>query len=138
MELITNDRITQDYFDIVSELLNQYNLKNTKDLETVNKPLEIILLDHGKVAGGIYGYSIWGTLEIQKLAVSEDYRNKGLRKQLIAAAIEEAKVRKCSYVSLNTFSFQAPGFYEKLGFEKIGTEDDFPKGAAKYYYRKTL
>jgi ribosomal protein S18 acetylase RimI-like enzyme len=81
---------------------------------------------------------MWGTLEIEKLAVCEDYRNKGFGKQLIAAAIEEAKIRKCSYISLNTFSFQAPEFYEKLGFEKIGTEHDFPKGAAKYYYRKTL
>ncbi|WP_262511442.1 GNAT family N-acetyltransferase [Chryseobacterium pennae] len=75
---------------------------------------------------------------MQKLAVSEEYKNKGLGKQLMNAATKEAKARKCSYIALNTFSFQAPEFYEKLGFEKIGTEHDFPKDFEKYYYRKTL
>lgn len=136
MEIIRKDEITEEYYDIVSEFLYQHNLKNTKAINSINKPLEIVLHNHGKIAGGLYGRSLWGTLEIQKLAVSEEYKNRGLGKQLVHAAIEEARTRNCDYVSLNTFSFQAPEFYEKLGFEKIGTEHDFPKGFEKYYYRK--
>ncbi|MBP2619616.1 GNAT family N-acetyltransferase [Chryseobacterium jejuense] len=138
MEIIKKDEITEEYYDTISELLYQHNLKNTKEIDSINKPLEIIIHDQGKVVGGLYGRSIWGTLEIQKLAIAEDYKNNGLGKQLVHAAIEEARVRKCSYIALNTFSFQAPEFYEKVGFEKIGTEHDFPKGFEKYYYRKTL
>jgi hypothetical protein len=41
MKLITNDSITEDYYDTVSELLYQYNLKNTKDLETVKSLLRL-------------------------------------------------------------------------------------------------
>lgn len=138
MEIIKKDEITEKYYDIISESLYQHNLKNTKAINSINKPLELIIQDNGTIAGGLYGRSIWGTLEIQKLAVSEEYKNKGLGKQLVLAAIEEAKARNCDYVSLNTFNFQAPEFYEKLGFEKIGTEHDFPKGFEKYYYRKMV
>ncbi|WP_347218271.1 GNAT family N-acetyltransferase [Chryseobacterium sp.] len=138
MEITQKDQITEEYYDTVSEILYQHNLKHTQEIDSINKPLEIIIHHNEKVAGGLYGRSIWGTLEIQKLAVSEAYKNKGLGKQLVHAAIEEARVRNCTYISLNTFSFQAPEFYEKLGFEKIGTEHDFPKGFEKYYYRKTL
>ncbi|SDI30749.1 GNAT family N-acetyltransferase [Chryseobacterium jejuense] len=138
MKLTQKDKITEEYYDVVSELLYKHNLKHTKEIDSINKPLEIIINDNKQVVGGLYGRSIWGTLEIQKLAVSEEYKNRGLGRQLVHAAIEEARVRNCEYVALNTFSFQAPEFYEKLGFEKIGTEHDFPKGFEKYYYRKTL
>ncbi|MGE8555449.1 MAG: GNAT family N-acetyltransferase [Chryseobacterium jejuense] len=138
MKLTQKDEITEEYYEAVSELLYQHNLKHTEKIDSINKPLEIIIQDNKQVVGGLYGRSIWGTLEIQKLAVSEEYKNRGLGRQLVHAAIEEARVRNCEYVALNTFSFQAPEFYEKLGFEKIGTEHDFPKGFEKYYYRKTL
>lgn len=65
-------------------------------------------------------------------------RNKGIGRKLITEAEKEAKNRNCRFISLDTFSFQAPEFYEKLGFEKIGTETDFPKGFEKYYYRKKI
>lgn len=138
MKITPKDEITKEYYDTISELLYQHNLKNTKEISSINKPLEIIIHDQGQVVGGLYGRSIWGTLEIQKLAIAEEYKNKGLGKQLIYIAIEQARIRNCNYIALNTFSFQAPEFYEKMGFEKIGTEHDFPKGFEKYYYRKTL
>jgi len=55
---------------------------------------------------------------------------------MIQEAEKEAKERNCSYISLDTFSFQATKFYEKMGFEKIGAESDFPKGYEKYIIEK--
>jgi len=77
-------------------------------------------------------------LEIKTLVVKAESRNEGIGLKLIAEAENEAKKRNCSFISLDTFSFQAPDFYEKIGFEKIGTETDFPKGFEKYYYRKKI
>lgn len=54
------------------------------------------------------------------------------------AVEKEAKKRNCRFISLDTFSFQAPKFYEKLGFEQVGQETDFPKGFDKFYYRKKV
>jgi len=81
---------------------------------------------------------LWGTLEIKRLAVHPDYRHKGIGSKLISAAETEAKKRKCSYLSLNTFSYQAPDFYEKLGFIKVGTEEDFPRGFSRLFYQKKI
>lgn len=140
MNTQVKDTIDQKSYDIISELLFEYNLSKTIDLQNEsNKPIEIIIRDeNNKIIGGLYGRSIWGTLEINKCVVIPENRKEGIGRKLIIEAEKEAKKRCCRFISLNTFSFQAPEFYEKLGFEKIGTETDFPQGFEKYYYRKKI
>ena len=41
-------------------------------------------------------------------------------------------------VYLSTYSFEAPRFYEKLGYEIFGRLEDFPPGHTKFYMRKSL
>ena len=112
----------------------------TQDVkDAINKPIEILARnEHNEIIGGLYGRSIWGTLEIKTFVVKPENRKEGIGSKLMKEAEAEAKRRNCRFISLDTFSFQAPGFYEKLGFEKIGTETDFPKGFEKYYYRKRI
>ncbi len=54
------------------------------------------------------------------------------------AAENEALARGCHGAYLDTFSFQAPDFYQKLGYEIYGKLDDFPKGHCRYFLRKKL
>ncbi|MDQ7917797.1 GNAT family N-acetyltransferase [Mesonia sp. MT50] len=75
---------------------------------------------------------------MKTFVVKQENRNEGIGRQLMLEAEKEAKKRNCRYLSLDTFSFQSPLFYEKLGFKKIGTETDFPKGYEKYYYQKKI
>lgn len=140
MNIKVADTIEQKSYDKISELLFEYNLSKTKEFQNeINKPIEIIIRDdQNEIIGGLYGRSIWGTLEINKCVVIPQNRNEGIGRKLIIEAENEAKNRNCRFISLNTFSFQAPEFYDKLGFEKIGTESDFPKGFEKYYYRKKI
>ena len=77
-------------------------------------------------------------MEIRILVVAKNERGKGLGKRLMKAAEKEALKRNCKYISLDTFSFQAPGFYEKLGFQKIGIEENPHRGYDKIYYRKAI
>ena len=51
---------------------------------------------------------------------------------------EEAKAAGCYMAQLDTFDFQAPGFYEKQGYEIFGTLTNAPKGHTHYYMKKTL
>jgi ribosomal protein S18 acetylase RimI-like enzyme len=44
----------------------------------------------------------------------------------------------CVGVWLNTFSFQALGFYQRLGYEVFGSLDDHPRGSQRYFMRKLL
>lgn len=140
MRVTVTDKIDKEAYDRVVELLVEYNLSKTQKVKNeINKPIEIIVRDDGeKIIGGLYGRSIWGTLEIKTFVVKSESRNKGIGRKLIMEAEKEAKNRNCRFISLDTFSFQAPAFYEKLGFKKIGTETDFPKGFEKYYYRKEI
>ena len=49
-----------------------------------------------------------------------------------------AHERRCSYCYLDTFSFQARPFYEKLGYKVFGTLEDHPKGHTHYFMKKAL
>ena len=140
MNVQVNEKIDQESYDKVVELLIEYNLSKTQQLKKdINKPIEIIARNNTwEKIGGLYGRSIWGTMEIKTFVVKTENRNDGIGRKLISEAEKEAKNRNCRFISLDTFSFQAPKFYEKLGFIKIGTETDFPKGFEKYYYRKKL
>lgn|SRR5690606_1526119 len=140
MNVKVTDKIDQESYDRVVELLVEYNLSKTQQFKNeINKPIEIIVRNNnGEIIGGLYGRSIWGTLEIKTFVVKTENRNEGIGRKLIIEAEKEAKNRNCRFISLDTFSFQAPEFYEKLGFKKIGTETDFPKGFEKYYYRKEI
>ena len=140
MKIKVNDKIDQKSYESVVELLIEYNKKNTEHLDgEINKPIEIIARnEQNEITGGIYGRSLWGTMEIKTFVVNPKYRNNGIGKKLIIEVEKEALKRNCRFISLDTFSFQAPKFYEKNGFEKIGTETDFPKGFEKYYYRKEI
>lgn len=140
MNVKVTDNIDQESYDRVVELLVEYNLSKTQQFKNeINKPIEIIVRNNnGEIIGGLYGRSIWGTLEIKTFVVKTENRNKGIGRKLIIEVEKEAKNRNCRFISLDTFSFQAPEFYEKFGFKKIGIESDFPKGFEKYYYRKEI
>jgi GNAT superfamily N-acetyltransferase len=47
-----------------------------------------------------------------------------------------ARERGCIGMWLDTFEFQARGFYEKLGFEVFGTIEDHPVGMNRYFMKK--
>lgn len=128
-----------DHISSVKKILAAYNQKHTAHLQDChNEPLEIILKDHDKIIGGLLGRSIWGTLQIQFLAVDEQYQKQGLGKKLILEAERVAIERQCHYITVDTFSFQAPEFYKALGYNVFAEEEDFPLGFSRYYLRKKL
>jgi len=80
----------------------------------------------GELVGAVAGYTWGGICELRQVWVRETCRGKGLGKALMAEAIREAKARGCAYIYLATYDFQAPGFYAKLGFEKVAEIPDKP------------
>jgi GNAT superfamily N-acetyltransferase len=91
-----------------------------------------------RIVAGICGNTWGGCLEIRQFWVEEARRKQGLGKNLLAAAEQEARRRGCSHALLMTFSFQAPEFYAKHGFEPIAVVDDHPRGHKNLLMRKRL
>jgi GNAT superfamily N-acetyltransferase len=88
--------------------------------------------------GGLYGATVYDRLKIELIYLPETLRGKGLRRELVRKAEEEAVRRGCRGVLLETFDFQARGFYERLGYEVYGTVENFPPGHNLFSMQKKL
>lgn len=90
------------------------------------------------VIGALVGQSVWNWLYINLLWVDQAQQSRGLGRRLMHAAEIEAEARGCIGIWVSTYSFQAPAFYEKLGYAPFGRIDDFPNGHIRYFYQKRL
>lgn len=104
-----------------------------------NRPLSVLVHDEaGQVVGGAWGYTGFQWLFIQLLVVPAQARGQGLGTQVMQRAEAEAIARGCVGAWLDTFEFQARGFYEKLGYQCFGQIDGYPPGYARYFLKKQL
>ena len=94
--------------------------------------------EHGEIIAGISGYTWAGMAEIEFLWVHDSLRGQGIGAQLLAAVEEEARNRGCALIITSSYSFQAPGFYQKNGYEVVASIEDCPPGHAHYWLRKVL
>jgi GNAT superfamily N-acetyltransferase len=103
------------------------------------RDLSVVAHDRsGGVVGGLLGQTNVGWLFVGALWVAAPYRGRGVGSALLAEAEREARQRGCVGVYLDTYSFQARPFYERLGYQLFGTLPDCPPGAVKYYLYKRL
>ena len=94
--------------------------------------------ESGEIVGGIYGWTWGGSCEIQFLWVDAQRRGAGVGTRLMRAAESESRTRGATQSVLSTHSFQAPGFYARLGFTEVGRVEDHPIGHSSIYLRKDL
>ncbi len=96
--------------------------------------------EEGVYLGGLSGRFSpdlkWAFVEL--LAVAEEGRGKGIGGQLMARMEEEARLRGMEGMWLDTFSFQAPEFYKRLGYREFGRIDGYPGNAARHFLLKRL
>jgi ribosomal protein S18 acetylase RimI-like enzyme len=94
--------------------------------------------ERGDVLGGVLGL-LWGRwLQITHVWVSAVARGKGCGKRLVLNAEDYARARDAVGATLETYSFQARPFYERLGYELCGTIEGYPPGYTKFFLRKSL
>ncbi len=125
------------FWGTVGQGLRDFNTEQAGDDNI--KDLSVALYSPlGDLVGGVIAETYWGWLFINVMWVQKDLRGKGYGEKLLKKAEEEALKRGVKHAYLDTFSFQAPGFYEKNGYSIFGKLPDFPPGHERYFYQKDL
>ncbi len=92
--------------------------------------------DSGDIIAAINGHT-WGECcYVAHLWVHESQRGHGIGSAVLRAAEKESIRRGCTQALLLTHSFQAPEFYEHLGYVRQATIPNYPQGHAQYVYVK--
>ena len=92
----------------------------------------------GVIIGVITGRAYYNEVHIGDLIVDEAYRGTDIGSNLIKTVEKAYSNGKYGKISLTTFGFQAPGFYEKLGYSLEFVREDKDPKLSKYFYCKSL
>ena len=129
--------------EFVENQLLEFNFSQIGSYEY--KPLVIFLRDaqsqtasKENIVGGFYGFIGLGWLNVSTLWVTKYLRGQGYGQAILTTAEQEAIRQRCNYAYVFTYSFQAPNFYQKLGYEIFAVLDDFPPGYQRFFLKKQL
>lgn len=92
--------------------------------------------DRGSVTGGLWASTMFRWLNLELLFIPERLRGRGMGSAMVLAAEREAIKRGCVGAFVDTASFQAPGFYQRLGYALYGRLANFPPGHERLYFHK--
>jgi GNAT superfamily N-acetyltransferase len=120
----------------IAKGLRAYNLAAAGKFD--HRPLTITIRQRGKIVAGLSAETFFGWMFVSLLWVSERHRGKGWGASLMQTAEAEARERGARNVYLDSFSFQAPAFYAKLGYREFGRLKEFPAGYDRVFMTKAL
>jgi len=107
------------------------------DAPNYNKlPLKWLATNNNTLSGVLTTALLWDWLYIDELWVDEKVRQFGLGRNLMDTAESYATSEKLSGICLWTQSWQAVGFYAKLGYEEFARFPNFPQGHERVGFRK--
>jgi GNAT superfamily N-acetyltransferase len=122
----------------LSSGLEAFNQNIPLARDRTKRPLAVFLRRDGRVVGGASGDTHYGWLYLDLLWVEESLRGAGWGRQLVERFESEAMTRGAQRAWVDTYGFQAPDFYERLGYREFGRLEDFPPGSARHFLWKSL
>lgn len=114
--------------DNVSEDITVSKVKNNN----------FLVFDNNKLIGGAIGFVEYNWYFLDLLYVNEEYRKRNIGTNLIKKIEEFAKKEHLTGIRMETWDFQAKGFYEKNGYSVFAEIKDCPPGTIDYYLKKEL
>lgn len=129
--------LEQPAWEVIGGGLSDFNTQQAGDDDGKNL-CYVLETSEGEIVGGVIGATYWDWLYVNLMWVREDLRGQGYGRRLLEEAEAEAVRRGAKRSYLDTFSFQAPEFYQKSGYEEFGRLEDFPVGHTRHFLVKTL
>ncbi|MGE5604458.1 MAG: GNAT family N-acetyltransferase [Bacteroidota bacterium] len=103
------------------------------------EPYNIILKDQSNnIIAGITTRIYLKSMLVEVFWIDERYRRKGIGSELLNKVENYAKDQGCTFIHLDTFSFQAIDFYKKHGYSVFAVLEDYPDNVKRYYLKKYL
>jgi N-acetylglutamate synthase-like GNAT family acetyltransferase len=121
----------------IEEWLYSYNRRATGRNDARGLAF-VIRDDAGHTIGVAAGYSWASTAELKQMWVDEAYRGRGYARELLNAFVAEAAIRSVRRIWVASYDFQAPGLYEKAGFERMAEFAGWPEGHSNVILCKIL
>lgn len=123
----------------LSDRLSEFNAAATEGVAPASELTVRVLDDDGAIIGGISGWT-WGDASGMGMVwVHPDHRRSGVGSLLLRDFEAEATRRGCTHIFVTSFTFQAPGFYERHGYRELFRWDGMPTSEhADIHFRKDL
>lgn len=147
IHIIKTDDPGEEVKEAICTDLRQFNLENNgpffaaRELPA-NAPRPLCVAardDAGRILGGLLGETQFAWLKVSIMTVIPSARRQGIGSRLLLAAESEAISRGCRYAYADTMEYQAPGFYQRLGYQLAGKLEDWDShGHAKFFFVKRL
>ena len=133
----------QDFEEWLKNKIRTYNNVNSKYPHEYRRDGSIQYInikEHSEreLIAGLHAQIYWKCMKIENLYVEDRHRRSGIGSKLLDCAIKIARSKNCSYIFLETYSFQALEFYMNFGFYIIGEIADYPPGESFYTMRLDL
>lgn len=122
----------------LNDELSKFNTAATPGVAVADE-LTVRIEEDGELVAGVSGWT-WGQAAgIAMTWVREGQRGTGIGASLLEAFESGAKARGCTHVFVTSFTFQAPAFYQRLGYEEIFRWESVPTpGRDDVHMRKRL
>lgn len=137
MRIFTPPTAVSDHRRAIGEILGEYN----EIKAGTGNPQSIAILlqdDDESTAGGLWANIYYDWMFVDLLAVAPEHRATGYGVTLVRQAENLAIANGCVGIWVDTFEFQAPNFWQKLGFEIFGVLENHPRGQQRVFLKKTL
>ena len=131
------DNPEESAWGIIGRGLSAYNKQQTGD-GRFERVCFVLRSSDGEIAGGALGELYWGWFHLDLLWVKDELQGRGYGHSLLTRIEEEAGQRGAKNIFLDTFSFQAPDFYKKHGYQVFGVLPEYPPGHQRYFLTKQL
>lgn len=134
---IQQSPVTTELTTMIDAGFRQHGLDATGHDIPIDR-IAFVAYDGDAFAGAVTAHILWGTLHIRHMFIEAPYRRQGLGKTLMENAFDYGRARGCSLAYVDTMSFQALGFYQRLGFVHEFTRTGFSHDSVMYYLKKNL
>ena len=137
-DITVTDAPSADAREVIERGLSRYNREQAGYWDW--RPLAVLVSnpDTRDVIGGVLGRTSLGICFIDLAFLPEEVRGHDIGRTMMREAEDEARRRRCRAIVLYTASFQAPGFYERLGYRRFGSIDCDPPGTSRIFFVKEL